>query len=114
MNPRPRRSYRTRAARMALRLARARRLARERIISRHATRDARTSLAGRANVVAAHSRRGGAPILNEASPRKDVCAWLQWCDANGCHLDHLARLEGCDPYTRFDAWGALEEMLADD
>lgn len=71
----------------------------------------RDRVAREANAQAASSNARGAPTLSRASSRESVCAWLQWCDPNGSHIDALARREGGDPYSTVDAWEALATMV---
>lgn len=73
----------------------------------------RERLAVAANLVAAQSRNGGAPVLAWNSTVDQVAAWLQWCDANGAHTRELAALNDFDFYTLPEAWDALDQMIAD-
>lgn len=72
------------------------------------------SVASKANAVSERSRYGRhAPPVRAHSSLETLCAWLQWCDPNGCHTAELAEIEDIDPYTLETAWDAIIEMCED-
>ena len=56
----------------------------------------RRKLAEKANLCGRECRYIGAPILSHDSSQDTLCAWLQWCDPNGCHTQELFELDCCD------------------
>lgn len=74
----------------------------------------RAEVADAANEIGRLSRYGGAPTVTEHSARETLCAWLQWWDPNGWHVDELAAIDDIDPYDLEGAWQAIADVVASD